>query len=230
MATLIRTRGQYAIGVMLIAAVSYLGYAVLSPRFNVPPELRGTAGGEELQRELERLTANQGWFKTDASLKNLRKQTAIATQFEPVRAALFPNVEFYWVHLKTSHMFKSNAVSAPFSDSVVAVDVQSKRVWSFHETKIATEIVPFMNAFEIALNDVADVKNFWTLYNSLHLCPAAEVDVHHVRDQEWVIAPRKSTSMPGLRLELDAKHQLSKVVSPDSPQVTLTRVNKRPEN
>lgn len=211
MTNALKKRWWYGGLIVFVAGCCLLYGRTVFHRFTVPKELQGKAGGEALRRELTALTAPDGWFRKQAGLKNLRHAPKIAATFEPVRTALFPDVEFYWVHLTTYHVFRSQALSAPFSDLVVAVDLKNGKVWSFHRGQIDTEILPFVNSLDIALRNEQDVKQFWILYNSLHPFPPSEVRVFQVREDEWAIVPGKPDAMPGLRLKMDAKQRISHI-------------------
>lgn len=202
-----------AIAVVSLLIVLLIGWQRLRPRFRMPQELEHTAAETSFRSELSALTANQGWFQTDAHVKKLGDVPMIVrNDFKLVTEELVPDLDFYWVKLRTYHLIKPNAISAPYGDAVVAVDRRSGEVWSFREGGlIEAEIVPFAKRYGIVIRNKDAAVRFWNLFCSLHPCSAGEVDAHTTNGQtQWVVVPRNAAQTP-LRIDVDQGGSISSV-------------------
>lgn len=187
-----------AIAVVSLLIVLLIGWQRIRPRFRMPQELQHTAVETSFREKLSELTANQGWFQTDATMRRLCDVPVVArNDFKQVAEQLVPDLDFYWVKLRTYHLLRLVDISAPYRDLVVAVDRRSGEVWSFHSGVIQSEIVPFAKRYGISIQSERDAVGFSNLFYSL--CPGSvgEVDAHVTNGQsQWVVVPRNAAHTP----------------------------------
>jgi hypothetical protein len=175
----------------------------------VLPDMRGNpVAANALREELLLLTANQGLYQTCAGIKDLREHKRIGDQIETSVAHRFPDVRFFWVHLRTSHLFRTNAVSAPFSDVVIAVDSRTGQRWAFHDDRIERELTSFLMAHDFKVQSKDDAALVWRLYECIAPVPAFEIEVLPIHDDEWVVEGKIGKSISDLRLKLDSSGRI----------------------
>ena len=142
---------SFAVLVVLLSGVFV--WWIFHPRFTLPKEVRNTPVEAPLQRMLAAWTTDDGWLQTNAVLRNLNKQSAVGDHIERIRSQLFPNVEFFRVHLRTHHSLFLRGPSAPFENLVIAVDGKTGRTWSFHSGEVAKEEIPVLRELAVPIHN-----------------------------------------------------------------------------
>ena len=197
---------SFAVLVVLLSGVFV--WWIFHPRFTLPEAVLNTPAETPLHRELAALTANHGWLQTNAGLRNLNKQSAVGDHIERIRSQLFPNVEFFRVHLRTHHSLFLRGPSAPFENLVIAVDGKTGRTWSFHSGEVEKEVIPFLRELDVPIHNEKDALTLWQLCSCLHPVPLTECKVHHTSESRWCVIPKNpdAISLPGLCFDLDSEH------------------------
>jgi hypothetical protein len=195
--------------VVLVVLISgTFGWRIFHPRFSLPKDVINTPVEVPLRRKLAAITADHGWIQTDAGLRNLNKQSAVGEHLERIRSGLFPNVEFFSVHLRSSHALFLHGVSAPFENLVIAVDGKTGRTWSFHSGEVEKEVIPFLRGLDVQIHNEKDALTLWQLCSCLHPVPLTECKVHHTSESRWCVIPKDpdAISLSGLCFDLDSEH------------------------
>jgi hypothetical protein len=202
-----RTVLPWVLLIIMICAVVFT-FRRFERRF-VLPDMRGNpVAANALREELLLLTANQGLYQTCAGIKDLREHKRIGDQIETSVAHRFPDVRFFWVHLRTSHLFRTNAVSAPFSDVVIAVDSRTGQRWAFHDDRIERELTSFLIANDFKVKSKDDAALVWRLYECVVPVPAVDIEVLPIHDDEWVVEGKTGKSISDMRLKLDSSGRI----------------------
>ena len=197
---------SFAVLVVLLSGVFV--WWIFHPRFTLPKEVRNTPVEAPLQRMLAAWTTDDGWLQTNAVLRNLNKQSAVGDHIERIRSQLFPNVEFFRVHLRTHHSLFLRGPSAPFENLVIAVDGKTGRTWSFHSGEVEKDVIPFLRELDVPIHNEKDALTLWQLCSCLHPVPLTECKVHHTSESRWCVIPKNpdAISLPGLCFDLDSEH------------------------
>lgn len=175
----------------------------------VLPDMRGNQiASDALREELLLLTADQGLYQTCAGIEDLREHKRIGDQIEPLVALRFPDVRFFWVHLTTYHLFRINAVSAPISDVVIAVDSRTGQRWAFRDDLIERELTSFLIAHDFKVESRGDAALVWRLYECIVPVAEFEIEVLPIHDDEWIVEAKIGKSISRLRLKLDSSGRI----------------------
>ena len=202
-----RTVLSWVLFIIMVCAVVFT-FRRFERRF-VLPDMRGNPlASDALREELLLLTADQGLYQTCAGIEDLREHKRIGDQIEPLVAHRFPDVRFFWVHLTTYHLFRTNAVSAPFSDVVIAVDSRTGQHWAFHHDRIERELTSFLIAHDFKVESKDDAALVWRLYECIVPVTEFEIEVLPIHDDEWVVEAKIGKSISHLRLKLDSSGRI----------------------
>ena len=199
---------------IFVVVLSVLCWRRFSPRFSLPEELQDTAVATTFNNELTRFTGSHGWFRTDAAVSDLARQSAVSERLSAIREVYFPEMRFYWISLRTTHVAWLKSVSAPYSKLVMAVDPQSNRVWSFQNGRIERDLTPFLKAISFSIQQESDVVTLWQLYLCLHPAPDIECDVHRTQEGKWIVFskdPKWPLFEVALIVELDSEHHVQSI-------------------
>jgi hypothetical protein len=159
---------------------------------------------DALREELQLLTADEGLYQTCAGIEDLREHKLIGDQIEPLVAHRFPDIRFFWVHLTTYHLFRTSAVSAPYSDVMIAVDSRTVQRWAFHDDRFERELTSFLIAHDFKVESQDDAALVWRLYECIVPVTEFEIEVLPIHDEEWVVEAKIGKSISNLRLKLDS--------------------------
>ena len=193
-----------------VTLLIFFGWSRFHPRFALPDDVKNTPFEEPLRQKMTALTANHGWFQTDASLRNLSKHSAVGDRLELIRAEFFPSVEFYHIRLSVYHALHVRSLSAPYGKFTVAVDGQSGRVWRFERGGVHSEMIPFLRALDVTIDDEKDVARLWDLYLCLHPASFTEAEIHHPKEDRWCVIPERK-SILGFCVELDSERYVKSI-------------------
>jgi hypothetical protein len=105
-------------------------------------------------------------------------------------------------------LFRSNAVSALFSDVVIAVDSRTGQHWAFHHDRIERELTSFLSAHDFKVKSKDDAALVWRLYECIVPVTEFEIEVLPIHDHEWVVEAKIGESISHLRLKLDSSGRI----------------------
>lgn len=166
--------------------VTFLAWQLFAPRFQLPDEITGTPCAAALESCLFRATANQGWYKTTASLTNLRDHDAFVREFDTLVDTPFQGVDLFWCKLRTSHVFRFGGPSAPSREFVIALDrTKSSSVWTFCKEDFEADFVSFVADMGYSVRTAEDVSCLCRLWHLSIPQPAQEYEISEVHGR-WV--------------------------------------------
>jgi len=187
-----------------------LGWRLFAPRYNLPERLAGTPCAAGLSQTLDAVTRNQGWFRTEASFKDLRLHKSFVESFDVLNATPFKEHDFFWINLRTSHLLWAGGPSAPHQDFVIAVDRNKKGcgIWKFSEATFSDDFSSYISDVGYLANSEDDVRVLGTLCQLLIPIPVREFGIRREADRSWVCSDGDSHNPWKVTLSLDETGKL----------------------